>query len=180
MKKVNIFLPLLLFCVGTFPSCNTDDDMDNDPAAWPDVTVNLTVTGAAEQTLSFTNPENASGDDNINALYDNETGELTVLGWGDGAYTWNIKALSGPVPSVGNLTVTGGTYAKDFGTANGVFFGNLVSGSFQLSSASLWDVDMNFRTYRLSGAFEMVLADNPGTVSVSGDFTDLMLTVVGE
>jgi len=179
MKIVFLFLALLL-CVGTFQACNTDNEADNSPVTWPDVTVNLTVTGDATQTLNFTNVENGPGDDNINSGYDTQTGELMVFGWGSGAYTWNIKALSAPVPSVGNLTVKSGTYVKDLGTANGAYFGDLVNGTFYLSSASLLDVDMNFSTYKLSGSFEMVLTNNPGTVTVSGSFTNLVLTVAGE
>lgn len=173
MKHTFYFLSLLL-TIGALPSCNTDDDNDNDgnTAIWPDVTMNLTVTGDAEQTLNFTNLENASGDDNVTAVYDADAGIMAILGTGLGSYLWQVRALSGPVPSAGSLVVDDGTYVNGSNS-----FNDLESGSMNLTSVSFLHQTAGGKFYKISGSFNLVLTGTPGTVNISGNFLNVVLTV---
>jgi len=176
----NLFYLLLVLILGTLPSCNTDDadDDDNGTVTWPDVTVQMTVTGDAEQTLNFTNRENSSGNDNITAIYDAEEGELVILGSGTGTYMWQLRAQSASEPTVGGHALTDGTYVASLSGGENSSFNELVSGSLDLTSAALLYETASARYFTLSGSFEMVLIDEPGTVNVQGSFTGLVLTAV--
>lgn len=144
----------------------------------PDATVSFTATGAAEQTLNYTNTENSSGDHGITAILDPEPNELSIIGIGPGDYMFFVKAVSGNVPTTGALTVLDGTYVTNLsGGGQGNSFNDLESGTLTLTSVNFLYSTLPVRYYSISGNFEMQLTGESGTVDVTCTFSGLVLSV---
>lgn len=153
---------------------NNDDEDGTGSQVHPDLSVQLAVTGDAEQTLNFTNPENKTGTHNATALYEADKGELTILGNGQGNYMWIVKVSANSI-STGSKVVLDGTYVNQLDGAN-KSFNDLESGTFNLSDVALLYETVGGNFYSISGSFTVQLSDTPGTVSVTGSFENMVLT----
>lgn len=178
MKSLPTLLVAFLFIGTLFSSCNTTKD--DDPL--PDAIFNATVTGAINQVISFTLPENVAGTEAVNGSHNGTTdmfamSAMNLTGaWQLGLFynsdsfqtgTYDLTSTSGfanPSLSQAGFSATGGTITIS------------KADLFQGVGSGVGAAD----DYFIDGSFTAIMETSetvPQQIQVSGTFTGINIKV---
>ncbi len=172
MKRLPILLVATILIGSLFSSCNQNDN-DDDPL--PDAVFNATVTGAVNQVISFTLPENVAGTEAVNGSFTSANDMFAMsamnlagawqLGLFYGNNTWQIgtydltgtsgftnpsQSQSGFLATSGSITISKSELFQGVGSGVGAADDYFIDGSF---TATMESSDTPPQQIQISGTF---------------------------
>lgn len=169
------------FFIGSFfYSCNTTKDDDDDTL--PDAVFNATVTGAVNQVISFTLPENVAGSEAVNGSFSSAIDLFSMNAMNlSGAWQLGLSYNNSSF-GVGTYDLAGTSGFTNPSQAQTSFLAT--SGSITISKADLFQgVGSGVGgadTYFVDGSFTAMMESSdtpPQQVQVSGTFSGITISV---